>query len=55
MYLHYDPYTKRQLGDRPGQLERQRMDFLLLMPRRRRVVLEVDGRQHYARAMRKVV
>lgn len=48
VYLHYDPYTKRQLGDRPGQLERQRMDFLLLMPRRRRVVLEVDGRQHYA-------
>jgi hypothetical protein len=48
VYLHYDPYTKRQLGDRPGQLERQRMDFLLLMPRRHRIVLEVDGRQHYA-------
>jgi very-short-patch-repair endonuclease len=24
------------------------MDFLLLLPRRRRVVLEVDGVQHYA-------
>ena len=48
VYLHYDPYTRRQLGVRPGQLERQRMDFLLLMPRRRRIVLEVDGRQHYA-------
>lgn len=48
VYLHYDPYTKRQLGDRPGQLKRQRMDFLMLLPRRARVVLEVDGRQHYA-------
>jgi len=48
VYLHYDPYTKRQLGDRSGQLKRQRMDFLLLMPRRGRVVLEIDGRQHYA-------
>jgi very-short-patch-repair endonuclease len=48
VYLHYDPYTKRQLGDRPGRLERQRMDFLLLMPRRRRIVLGVDGRRHYA-------
>jgi very-short-patch-repair endonuclease len=24
------------------------MDFLLLLPGRRRVVLELDGRQHYA-------
>lgn len=24
------------------------MDFLLLLPRRRRVVVELDGRQHYA-------
>ncbi|MGF6884992.1 very-short-patch-repair endonuclease [Nocardia sp. GAS34] len=48
VYLHYDPYTKRQLGNRPNQLERQRMDFLLLLPHRRRIVIEVDGRQHYA-------
>jgi hypothetical protein len=44
VYLHYDPYT-RWAG---GTLPRQRMDFLLLLPRRRRVVLEIDGRQHYA-------
>ena len=25
------------------------MDFLLLLPNRRRVVLEVDGKHHYAR------
>jgi hypothetical protein len=46
VYLHYDPYT-RWTG---GTLLRQRMDFLLLLPLRRRVVLEVDGIQHYADA-----
>lgn len=44
VYLHYDPYTRRA----GGTLTRQRMDFLLLLDRRRRVVLEVDGVQHYA-------
>ncbi len=44
VYLHYDPYTRRA----GGTLGRQRMDFLLLLARRRRVVLEVDGIQHYA-------
>jgi very-short-patch-repair endonuclease len=46
--LHYDPYTRVQLGQREGPLKRQRMDFLLVMSHRRRVVLEVDGHQHYA-------
>jgi hypothetical protein len=36
VYLHYGP------------LVRQRMDFLLLLPNRQRVVIEVDGRQHYS-------
>jgi very-short-patch-repair endonuclease len=47
IYLHYDPYTVRE---RNGQkvLPRQRMDFLLLLPNSRRVVIEVDGQQHYA-------
>lgn len=44
VYLHYDPYTRRT----GSPLLRQRMDFLLLLPRRRRVVLEIDGVQHYA-------
>lgn len=47
VYLHYDPYTRHQRG-KPGPLKRQRMDFLLLLPHRHRVVVEVDGRQHYA-------
>jgi len=48
VYLHYDPYTKRQRGGDGSQLARQRMDFLMLYSDRRRVVIEVDGRQHYA-------
>jgi very-short-patch-repair endonuclease len=45
VYLHYDPYTKRQGA---AALTRQRMDFLLLLPNRARVVIECDGVQHYA-------
>lgn len=49
VYLHYDPYTRTELAAGSGQtLVRQRMDFLLLLPDRARVVIEVDGRQHYA-------
>ena len=47
VYLHYDPYTRRERGV-TGPLARQRMDFLMLFPRRVRVVIEVDGKQHYA-------
>lgn len=47
VYLHYDPYTavERRV---PGPLSRQRMDFLLLLPRHIRIVIECDGKQHYA-------
>lgn len=50
VYLHYDPVTQRA-RDRAGEgkpLERQRMDFLILFSDRHRVVIEVDGKQHYA-------
>ena len=47
VYLHYDPYTAGQRGT-PGPLSRQRMDFLLLLPHRARIVIECDGKQHYA-------
>ena len=49
VYLHYDPLTRMQRSGRPSVLARERMDFLLLFPGRVRVVLEVDGKQHYAR------
>jgi very-short-patch-repair endonuclease len=44
VHLHYDPYTRR--AGMP--LTCQRMDFLLLLPHRRRVVIELDGVHHYA-------
>lgn len=47
VYLHYDPYTLAQLGG-VGRLSRQRMDFLLLFSDTSRVVVEVDGSQHFA-------
>jgi very-short-patch-repair endonuclease len=46
VYLHYDPYTVRQLG--VARLLRQRMDFLLLLSHSQRIVIEVDGKQHYS-------
>ncbi|CAM5467662.1 hypothetical protein AQJ54_42690 [Streptomyces griseorubiginosus] len=48
VYLHYDPYTKSELGG-ASRLARQRMDFLLLMNHQARAVIEIDGVQHYAR------
>lgn len=50
VYLHFDPLTLRQrrkLG-KPTRLKRERMDFLLLLPNNVRIVIEVDGHQHYA-------
>ncbi len=47
VYLHYDPYTLKHLhGQR--RLVRQRMDFLFLLSDRIRIVIEIDGKQHYA-------
>ena len=47
VYLHYDPATIRELKGKK-RIPRQRMDFLMLLPRRARVVLEVDGKHHFA-------
>lgn len=50
VYLHFDPYTARELRSMPGgEIVRQRMDFLLLPSDRRRIVIEVDGRHHYTK------
>jgi len=40
-------YTIREQPN-GSPLVRQRMDFLLLLPHRQRVVIEIDGKQHYA-------
>ncbi|MDT0321444.1 AbiJ-related protein [Streptomyces millisiae] len=45
VWLHWDPKTVEQRG--ADALLRQRMDFLLLLPHGQRVVLEVDGSQHF--------
>ncbi len=47
VWLHYDPKAAWQRGA-GSPLSRQRMDFLLLLAGRRRVVLEVDGIHHYS-------
>lgn len=47
VYLHYDPATSKSLRHRLP-LPRQRMDFLLLLPNRQRIVLEVDGKHHFS-------
>lgn len=51
VYLHFDPSTqlaRRTAGQSGSPLARQRMDFLILFSSRHRVVLEIDGKQHYA-------
>ena len=46
VWLHYDPQTVKRRGR--DALLRQRMDFLLLISRGTRIVLEVDGAHHYS-------
>lgn len=50
VYLHYDPVTIQQLRERKQEKRFlvQRMDFLLLLSAGVRVVLEIDGQQHYS-------
>ncbi len=48
VYLHYDPYTIKQRANGDKPLKRQRMDFLLLFSNKQRVVIEIDGKQHYS-------
>lgn len=47
VYLHYDPLTFKQLNGQK-RLTHQRMDFLMLFPRNIRIVIEIDGIQHYS-------
>jgi hypothetical protein len=48
VWLHYDPKTVANRGR--DALLRQRMDFLMLFSHGIRIVIEVDGKQHYAHA-----
>ncbi len=46
VWLHWDPKTVKMRGT--NALTRSRMDFLLLFPYNVRVVVEIDGKQHFA-------
>jgi very-short-patch-repair endonuclease len=46
VWLHWDAKTVRERG--VNALPRSRMDFLLLLPNDVRVVIEIDGKEHYS-------
>lgn len=46
VYCHYDPKSAYMRNGQGYVL--QRMDFLMLLPGNVRVVIEIDGKQHYA-------
>ena len=46
VYLHYDPRNLNERGK--PVLVRQRMDFLMLLRNSVRIVIEIDGVQHYS-------
>ena len=46
VWLHWDPKTVRERG--PEALKSFRMDFLMLFSHEIRVVIEIDGKQHYS-------
>ena len=52
IWLHWDPKTVRERGK--AALLRFRMDFLMLLPNSVRVVIEVDGKEHYANSQGQV-
>ena len=45
VWLYYDPVLQRNRLERI--FEHQRMDFLMLVSERQRIVIELDGVQHY--------
>ena len=47
VYLHYDPHAKIWRGNGIVYTH-QRMDFLMLLPNGVRIVIEIDGKQHYS-------
>lgn len=46
VWLHWGPRTRRARGE--NAFLNQRLDFMIFLPEHRRVVLEVDGKQHYS-------
>lgn len=46
VYLYYDPQTLKQRGYK--LFEHQKMDFLMILSHKDRIIIEIDGKQHYA-------
>ncbi len=47
IYLHYDPINQKDRTE--PILFRQRLDFLILLRNRSRVIIEIDGIHHYSK------
>lgn len=47
VYISYDPLTAKNLPNNKTRV-RQRVDFLLILPNLKRVLIEIDGKQHYS-------
>lgn len=47
VYVAYDPISARDLPNGKTRI-RQRIDFLMILPNLKRVIIEIDGKQHYA-------
>ena len=47
VYLYYDPKIRSERKGKPI-FEHQRMDFMFVISREHRIVIEIDGIQHYA-------
>ncbi|MDM1287063.1 hypothetical protein [Acinetobacter indicus] len=48
VYVAYDPVCAKDLPNGKTRI-RQRIDFLMILPNLKRVVIEIDGKHHYAR------
>lgn len=48
VYLHYDPYTQGRRRSTPGRCRGSAWTFLMLLPQDPRIVIEIDGKHHYA-------
>lgn len=48
VYVAYDPISAKDLPNGKTRI-RQRIDFLMILPNLKRVIIEIDGKQHYAK------
>ena len=48
VYVAYDPVCAKDLPNGKTRI-RQRIDFLMILPNLKRLIIEIDGKHHYAR------